>query len=73
MCCTKNWSRSGFRIRNVLQIIFTCAPLHLIVGVESFYLQEDLAAGLQEEEELKRQEEDLQQRLTLFKGQEKKQ
>ena len=43
------------------------------MGVESFYLQEDLAAGLQEEEELKRQEEDLQQRLTLFKGQAKKQ
>ena len=49
------------------------APLDLIEGVESFYPQEDLAAGLQEEEELKRQEEDLQQRLTLFKEQEKKQ
>jgi len=36
-------------------------------------LEEDLAAGLQEEEELKREEEDLQQRLAQFKEQMKKQ
>ena len=34
------------------------APLDLIEGVESFYPQEDLAAELQEQEELKRQEQE---------------
>ena len=39
----------------------------------SFHPQEELAAGLQEEEELKRQEQDLHQRLAQFKEQEQKQ